>query len=53
MPGIFYGDRTTPNAEAGFRFVGGDDRPSVALTDAERENARQRFAPAMKRFGYE
>jgi aryl sulfotransferase len=52
MPGLFAADRNAAASEAGFRFIGSDEKP-VPLTDDERVRAQARFAEAMRRFGYE
>jgi hypothetical protein len=53
-PGMFTGARASKAAEAGFRFIGGGATQAPArLTDNERSRALEKFAPAMRRFGYD
>jgi hypothetical protein len=53
QPGVFYGRQSAKTKEQGFRFIGGEDRRPLELTDAERTLLRERFAPAMEKLGYE
>jgi len=60
-PGIFFDPQIAESVDRGFRFVrreaGGPDaapeRREIALTDEERRQAVRRFAPTMRRLGYE
>ena len=52
-PGFFYGRQSSKTAGAGFRFIGGDDRQRLTLTDEERVKLRERFAPTMAKLGYD
>jgi hypothetical protein len=52
-PGIFFGQRFQKSSEAGFRFIGGEDRRRLTLTEDERAKLRERFGTAMRQLGYE
>jgi hypothetical protein len=53
QPGLFYGSRSAKSKDKGFRFIGGEDRKPLELTEQERVRLAERFAPAMAKLGYD